>query len=84
MVKGLSRVFSLFIDCSGGFHLCHGEANTLHCRCCADEPVVHAATYAEEQYAGGAEGEGCACGAVALERCERCVGLVDVLSLIHI
>lgn len=71
----------LFIDCSGGFHLRHGEAITLQCRCCAHEPVVYAAAYAEEQYAGSAEGEGCACGAVALERCERCVGLIDVHAL---
>ena len=51
-----------------------------HCSSC-HEPTVNAAAYAEEEYTGGAEGEGCACGAVALECGQRSVGLVDVHAL---
>lgn len=55
----------------------------LH-RCSRNEPSVDAAAYAEEEYACGAEGEGCACSAVALERSERSIGLVDVHALYNL
>ena len=53
----------------------------LHCRCGLHEPSVNAAADAEEEYAGGAESEGCACGAVATERGQGCFGLVDIHAL---
>ena len=58
--------------------------NTLHRRCSRNEPSVDAAAYAEEEYACGAEGEGCACSTVALERSERSIGLVDVHALYNL
>ena len=56
----------------------------LHRRCSRYEPSVDAAAYAEEEYACGAEGEGYACSAVALERSERSIGLVDVHALYNL
>lgn len=52
--------------------------------CSRYEPSVDAAAYAEEEYACGAEGECCACSAVALERSERSIGLVDVHALYNL
>lgn len=52
--------------------------------CSRYEPSVDAAAYAEEEYACGAEGESCACSAVALERSERSIGLVDVHALYNL
>ena len=52
--------------------------------CSRYEPSVDAATYAEEEYACGAECESCACSAVALERSERSIGLVDVHALYNL
>ena len=53
----------------------------LHSRRCLYQPAVNAAANAEEEHTDGAEGEGRACGAVALERSKRSVGLVDVHAL---
>ena len=53
----------------------------LHRRCSSYQPSVNAAAYTEEKYAGCAESEGCACGAVALESRKRSVCLVDVHAL---
>ena len=61
----------------------NSKFNILH-SCSRYEPSVDAAAYAEEKYACGAEGEGCACSAVALERSERSIGLVDVHALYNL
>ena len=77
-IRGLP---SLFIYCLLRRPETSATIYTLH-RCCrCHEPAVDAAAHTEEEHSDGAEGEGCAGGAVALERGKRSVGLVDVHAL---